>query len=62
MNGNIEKVKKEEKKDEEYRIEFAWFNIFGFIYLHYAALIGLTEVRIDSLGVFSKKINFSIEI
>lgn len=53
VNGNIE-VKKEEKKEDEYRMEFAWFNICGFIYLHYAAIVGMTEVRLDSLGVFSE--------
>lgn len=60
LNGNVEKGTKENTKEEEYRIEFAWFNICGFIYLHYAAVIGMSITRVDSLGVFGKFIGLII--
>jgi hypothetical protein len=33
LNGNIVTS---QKQNEEYKMELAWFNIIGFIYLHWA--------------------------
>lgn len=55
INGNVAKEsKKNDKSEKEYRIQLAWINICGFMYLHYAAIIGLFQIRIDFLLVFGE--------
>lgn len=56
INGNIvkEKNSKADDAEETYRIQLAWVNILGFVYLHYAAAIGLFQIRPDFLLVFGE--------
>ncbi|KAG5671195.1 hypothetical protein PVAND_001406 [Polypedilum vanderplanki] len=56
QNGNEIEVQYENQlinDEEEYKIEYAWFNIIGFIFLHYALIIGITKIKIDPLHVFT---------
>lgn len=51
------------KTDEEvvYKRQYAWFNIIGFVYLHYGWLVGLSMLWPDAKFLFSKdliKLNY----
>ena len=43
VNGNIVQAEPD-KKIGEYKIELAWFNIVGFIYLHYVTIVNAREI------------------
>lgn len=57
LNGNVVEAKTDEPKDEpqEYKIEYAWFNIFGFIYLHWCLLSAGTIVGWNKTLAFGKQ-------
>lgn len=45
INGNIlEAEPKTETDPPEYKMELAWFNIIGFIYLHYVTIVEAREM------------------
>ena len=58
INENVEQVEtKKEEVEEEYKMEFAWINIIGFVILHCFYIRGLLELRINYVS-FSRKLNF----
>lgn len=55
INGNITKhADTENLPGKEYKIEYAWFNIIGFVFLHSALIYGVYNMRVDATGVFSE--------
>lgn len=52
LNGNI--IETKENVEEEYKIEPAWFNIVGFIYLHFSMLQSYYIVHWNKTLAFGK--------
>jgi hypothetical protein len=52
VNGNIVAVEKQ--IEGEYKIEPAWFNIFGFVYLHFSLLQSYNIVHWNKTLAFGK--------